>query len=199
MLQRMGIEHGSNCKCCWIRAAVHSGGIQESISEVQTHVCTDPGKDLGSAKMAPQPKPQNSAGLVILNKGSKEFLMLAGLGAALPRKKKDFAMIQGAIKMMEDLTCKEGLRERSTLCLGETHPTGTLLACVCVPGNIIRAVDKSALLVARDGLDRDRFISTMVTWLLGWRGHSAWRHSGSLSKLLPWIMWMKDFVQRPEK
>lgn len=57
--------------------------------------------------------------------------MLAELGSALPRKKKDFVMIQGAIKMMENLTCKEGLRERSTLCLGETHPTGALLVCVC--------------------------------------------------------------------
>lgn len=108
-------------------------------------------------------------------------------------------MIQGAIKMMEDLTCKEGLRERSTLCHEETHPTGPLLLCVCVAGNIVRAVNKSAPLVARDGLDRDRFISTMVTWLVGWRGHSAWRHSGSLSKLLPWIMWMKDFVQMPRE
>lgn len=58
----------------------------------------------------------------------------------------------------------------------------------------MRAVDKSAPLVARDGLDRDRFISTMVMWLVGWTGHSAWRHSGSLSRLLLWIMQMKDFV-----
>lgn len=64
--------------------------------------------------------------------------------------------------MMEDLTCKEGLRERSTLCHEETHPTGPLLLCVCVAGNIVRAVNKSAPLVARDGLNRDRFISTMV-------------------------------------
>lgn len=123
--------------------------------------------------------------------------MLAGLGAALPRKKKDFAMIQGAIKMMEDLTCKEGLRERSTVCLGETHPRGALH--MCVPGNIVRAVDKSAPLVAGDGLGRDRFISTMVTWLAGWRGHSARRHSGSLPELLPWITRMKDFVQMPRE
>lgn len=121
--------------------------------------------------------------------------MLAELGSALPRKKKDFAMIQGAIKMMEDLTFKEGLRERSTLCPGETHPTGALLMYMCVPGNIVRAVNKSAPLVARDGLDRDRSMSTMVMWLVGWRGCSAWRHSGSLSRLLPWIMQMKDFVQ----
>lgn len=96
--------------------------------------------------------------------------------------------------MMEDLTCKEGLRERSTVCLGETHPRGALH--MCVPGNIVRAVDKSASLVARDGLGRDRFISTMVTWLAGWRGHSAQRHSGSLPELLPW---MKDFVQMPRE
>lgn len=99
--------------------------------------------------------------------------------------------------MMEDLTFKERLRERSTLCLGETHPTGALL--MYVPEKIIRAVDKSALLVARDGLDRDRSISTMVTRLMGWRGHSARRHSGSLSKLLQWIMQMKDFVQMPRE
>lgn len=71
--------------------------------------------------------------------------------------------------------------------------------CVCVPGNIVRAADKSAPAVARDGLDRDRFISSTVMWLLGWRGHCVWRHSGSLPKLLPRIMQMKDFVQMPRE
>lgn len=31
----------------------------------------------------------------------------------------------GAIKMMEDLTHEERLKEQSTLCLGEKHPKGS--------------------------------------------------------------------------
>lgn len=80
----------------------------------------------------------------------------------------------GAIKMMEDLTCEERLRERSMLHLGENHPGGALH--VCVLGNIV-AADKLAPLLDGDGMGRGGFISTGVTWLVGWRGHPMWRTS----------------------
>lgn len=56
--------------------------------------------------------------------------MLARLSAVLLMKKKDFATIGGAIKMMEDLTFEERLRERGTLHLGENHPRGALHMCL---------------------------------------------------------------------
>lgn len=126
--------------------------------------------------------------------------MLAGLGGCTSKKEKGLCHDTGSNKNDGGVDLQRRVkREKHTLSWGNPSHGSPPCACVSVPGNIIRAVDKSAPLVARDGPDRDRFISTTVTWLVGWRGHSAWRHSGSLSKLLLWIMQMQDFVQMPRE
>lgn len=123
-------------------------------------------------------------------------------GGCTSKKEKGLCHDTGSNKNDGGLDLQERVkREKHSLSWGNPSQGSPphVCVCVCVPGNIVRAVDKSAPLVARDGLDRDRFISTMVTWLAGWRGHSAQRHSGSLPELLPWITRMKDFVQMPRE
>lgn len=87
MLQRMGIEHSSNCKHCRIRAAICSGGIQDSITEVQTHLHRSR-EGFGVSLDSSTAKTTKFSCLVIGNKGSEEFLMLAGLGLHFQERKR---------------------------------------------------------------------------------------------------------------
>lgn len=65
MLRKMGTEHGSARTCCWSGTGVQREQLRRNpggrASSRRKRVCPGLGKDLGLARLAPQPKPPNLA------------------------------------------------------------------------------------------------------------------------------------------